>query len=135
MLRATARFLHGKDFAHLGQHPAKSLPVRASAVLPAGMRRSIYAAAGALEGTSPEHLGAIDMEDIAAWTVAHYPRRRYPAVFIGASNGSVVHLAAATGAPGLPQTMLPPGRRWRVCPTGPTQGRRRGAQPPAPVRN
>jgi hypothetical protein len=45
-------------------------------------------------------------EQLARWVVRHYPRRRYPAVFIGSSNGALVHLAAALGIPFLPQTLL-----------------------------
>ena len=45
-------------------------------------------------------------ERLADWVVRHYPRRRYPVVFIGSSNGALTHLAAALGAPWLPQTLL-----------------------------
>jgi hypothetical protein len=38
--------------------------------------------------------------------VRQIPRRRYPVVFAGSSNGAVAHLAAALGAPWLPQTLL-----------------------------
>lgn len=38
--------------------------------------------------------------------VRRYPRRHYPVVFVGSSNGAVVHLAAALGVPWLPQTLL-----------------------------
>lgn len=48
-----------------------------------------------------------------------YPRRRHPAVFVGSSNGALVHLAAAVGAPWLPQTVLVPIRRSGVHPDDP----------------
>jgi hypothetical protein len=114
MLRATARYLQGQDFAHLGQTPAKTLPVRASTLLPTRARQSVYAVAGALEGVRPAQLGSIDIDDVASWITGHYPRANYPCVFVGASNGAVVHLAAAVGAPWLPQTLLLPVRRWRA---------------------
>jgi hypothetical protein len=114
MLLATARFLLGQDFAHLGQPAVKALPVRASTLLPKRTRQRVYGILGALEGSRPEELGDIDLEDVAAWVTGHYPRGPYPAVFIGSSNGALVHLAAAVGAPWLPQTLLLPVRRWRA---------------------
>jgi hypothetical protein len=114
MLLATARFLRGQDFAHLGQPAVKALPVRASTLLPTRMRQSVYGVLGALEGSRPAELGDIDLDDVAAWVTEHYPRGPYPAVFIGSSNGALVHLAAAVGAPWLPQTLLLPVRRWRA---------------------
>ena len=39
-----------------------------------------------------------------------YPSRRYPMALIGSSNGAAVHLAAAMGAPWLPQTFMVPVR-------------------------
>src|SRR5262249_51172650 len=48
------------------------------------------------------------------WVVDQYPRRQYPAVFIGSSNGAAMHLCCAMGAPWLPQTLLVPVRRAGV---------------------
>ncbi len=45
-------------------------------------------------------------ERIAHDLVAQYPRRKYPAIAIGSSNGALVHLFAALGIPWLPQTNL-----------------------------
>lgn len=42
--------------------------------------------------------------------VSEYPRRPYPAVAIGSSNGALVHLCSALGIPWLPQTFLVPVR-------------------------
>jgi hypothetical protein len=114
MLRALAGFHRGKAFAHLGQHPVKTVPVRASTLLPTTLRQSAYAVAGALEGTRPRALGDVDMNCVGEWVTGHYPPGRYPVVFVGASNGAVVHLAAALGAAWLPQTLLLPVRRWRA---------------------
>jgi hypothetical protein len=114
MLSATERYLRGNDFAHLGQAAIKTLPVRASTLLPKKARQSVYAVAGALEGSRPDQLGNIDMDDVTAWVAGHYGRGPYPAVFIGSSNGALVHLAAAVRAPWIPQTLLLPVRRWRA---------------------
>jgi hypothetical protein len=114
MLLATARYLRGQDFAHLGQPARKALPVRASTLLPTRMRQSVYGVLGALEGSRPTDLGDIDLDGVAAWVTGHYPHGPYPAVFIGSSNGALVHLAAAVGTPWLPQTLLLPVRRWRA---------------------
>jgi hypothetical protein len=122
MLSATARYLRGQDFAHMGQSGIKTLPVRASSLLPTRVRQSVYAVAGAWEGTRPAQLADIDMNDVAAWVTAHYPHGPYPAVFIGSSNGAVVHLCAALGAAWLPQTLLLPVRRWRAGGEASTDG-------------
>jgi hypothetical protein len=114
MLLALSRFLRGQDFAHLGQPSVKTWPVRASSLLPKRLRQSVYAVAGALEGSRAGQLGDIDMDDVAAWVTDHYDRGPYPAVFLGSSNGALLHLAAALGAPWLPQTLLLPVRRWRA---------------------
>lgn len=111
MLRATANALRGKDFPHLGHGRLSATPVRLSAFLPEGPRRGLYAWLGAAEGVPADRLGDIDLEAVASWIVDHYPRRRYPGVAIGSSNGAAVHLYAATGIPWLPQTVLVPVRR------------------------
>lgn len=113
MLLASARSLRGQDFAHLGQSAVRALPVRASTLLPQRLRQEVYGVVGALEGSRPAHLGDIDLDDVAAWVTGHYPHGPYPAVFLGSSNGALVHLAAAVGAPWLPQTLLLPVRRRR----------------------
>jgi len=61
----------------------------------------------------------VDTEHIAEWVVGHYPRRRYPAVFIGSSSGALIHLAALAGVPWLPQTLLVPVRHDGLDPDDP----------------
>jgi hypothetical protein len=133
MLLATARFLRGRDFAQLGQNPVKTLPVRASSLLPKRARQSVYAVAGALEGSRPGELGNIDMDDVADWVTGHYGPGPHPAVFLGSSNGALVHLAAALGAPWLPQTLLLPVRRWRAEGTDADAALRFGARVAGPL--
>lgn len=111
LLRATANALRGKDFPHVGQGALRAEPVRASWVLPAGLRRKAYSLIGAAEGLRPRQLGDVDLEGIARWVVNHYDSKPYPGVVIGSSNGALAHLCAATGMPWLPQTILIP-VRW-----------------------
>jgi hypothetical protein len=110
-LLALARALRGQDFPHLGQPRWKAVPVRASALLPRGLRCRAYAIASGREGNPAERLGDIDLDEVAAWVARTYPDRRYPAVMLGSSNGALTHLAAACGIPWLPQTLLVPVRR------------------------
>jgi hypothetical protein len=133
MLVALARCLRGRDFAHLGQHPAKTLPVRASRLLPRRLRQAAYGIAGAAEGSRPAQLAEIDLDVVAEWVCRHYPAGPYPAVFIGSSNGALVHLAAATGAPWLPQTLLLPVRRRGADPYDAQAALRFGARTAAPL--
>jgi hypothetical protein len=124
MLRALSRFLHGRSVPLLGQGPAAAEPV-VSAVLGAANRaprrfqEMAYAASGWAEALPQDKAGAIRSDDIARWVTGHYPDRRHPVAFVGSSNGALVHLAAAVGAPWLPQTLLIPIRRHGVHPDDP----------------
>lgn len=110
MLKALAGCLHGRDVAMLGA--GRGLAALASVVnrLPRAAKETIYAVAGAAEAARPEELGRPIEEDISRWAAGLYPRRRYPAVAVGAANGAAVHLFAALGIPWLPQTFLVPVR-------------------------
>jgi hypothetical protein len=110
MLRATAAALRGDTFPRLGRGQVAAAAVRASAMLPLSLRRWAYAQVSGSEAVPGDRLGDLDAEAVAAWTVSHYPRRRYPAVAIGSSNGAAVHLWTALGVPWLPQTWLLPVR-------------------------
>jgi hypothetical protein len=108
---ALARALDGRDFPYLGQSRWKALPVRASALLPRGLRWRAYALASGREGVAVDRLGDIDLDEVAGWVTWTYPDRRYPAALVGSSNGALTHLAAACGVAWLPQTLLVPVRR------------------------
>ena len=110
-LTSLARALQQRDFPYLGQSRLKAPLVYASAALPVPLRKRVYALASGREGVPPERLGAIDLQAVAAWAAGLYPSRRYPGVLLGASNGALTHLAAASGVPWLPQTLLVPVRR------------------------
>jgi hypothetical protein len=129
MLRVLARFLHDRDAPLLGQAPGR-LEAPATALmtaankLPRRTAEKIYAASGWAEAIRPEHAGRVDAQALARWVVDHYPERRYPAVFIGSSNGAMIHLAAALGVPWLPQTLLTPIRRRGGHPDEPAEALR-----------
>jgi hypothetical protein len=110
MLQALARFLHGQDFPALGNPRALAPLLVAGNLLPARLRERIYAASGGLTAVPPEWLSRPFAEDVASWMTSLYPPRRYPLALIGSSNGAAIHLAAALGAPWLPQTFMVPVR-------------------------
>jgi hypothetical protein len=125
MLRALASFLQGRDFPMLGGR-AQAEPLAVGLLglvnrLPEGLREQLYSYSGWSEATPPAKLARVRSEELADWVVDHYPRRRYPAVLVGSSNGAAVHLAAALGVPWLPQTLLLPVRQRGVHPDEPAQ--------------
>lgn len=124
MLRALANHLHGRDTPLLGQLPGRYEPVMSALLgavnrVPRRLGEYAYATAGRLEAVRPGDTGRVDGDALARWVTGHYPRRRYPVIFVGSSNGALVHLAAALGAPWLPQTLLIPVRRHGVHPDRP----------------
>lgn len=84
--------------------------------LPYRLRQGIYALGGHIQAIPQRDISEVDPERISEWICGAYPRRRYPAVFIGSSNGAAMHLAAALGVPWLPQTTLIPVRQPRLDP-------------------
>ncbi|CAL9657603.1 hypothetical protein SUDANB176_06859 [Streptomyces sp. enrichment culture] len=124
MLRALSRFLEGRDVPAIGQVPA-AFEVPLSGLLgavnrlPIAARERVYAASGWAEAIARHRLGEVRSEALATWVTGHYPRRRYPVIFVGSSNGALVHLAAALDAAWLPQTLLLPVRRRGVAPDDP----------------
>lgn len=82
--------------------------------LPRPWAERVYAASGVAEAVPARRGAEISSDQIARWMVEHYPKRRYPVIFVGASNGVLIHLAAALGAPWLPQRLLIPVRRKDV---------------------
>ncbi|UUP16552.1 hypothetical protein [Nitratireductor thuwali] len=106
LLQATACAIRGQGFPALGHSRLLEAPVRLSDMLPVPLRRQIYAAATGMEAVPRRSIGDIGLDEIADWAAGLYPQRRYPAVFIGSSNGALAHLATALGVPWLPQTFL-----------------------------
>jgi hypothetical protein len=111
MVRVLGSALDERDAPLLAQYPAPLEPALDWLVgrieqLPEPAVQAIYRRAGWADAITAGQLEQVRSERLAGWVVRHYPRRRYPVVFIGSSNGAMVHLAAALGAPWLPQTLL-----------------------------
>lgn len=121
MAQALARYLAGRDFPMLGVLPPwMALPMKlvAAAVnaLPQRQQEWVYRFSGAMEALPLARLREASTERIAQWLVDFYPRRKYPAVVIGSSDGALIHLCALFGIPWLPQTSLVPVRRSGIDP-------------------
>jgi hypothetical protein len=129
MLRALARFLHGRDFPALGNPRVLAPLLVAGNLLPARLRERVYAASGGLTAVPAKRLDRPFAEEVAAWMTSRYPRRRFPLALIGSSNGAAIHLAAALGAPWLPQTFMVPVRNPGNDPDDPRRDLEWGRQP------
>ncbi|WP_104131339.1 hypothetical protein [Cryobacterium sp. M91] len=108
---ATVAALEQRAFPNLGSSTIKGVGVRAAGQLPWPILRQIYTRIGGAEDINPDDLGRVNLAAVAARFADAYPHRQYPAVFIGASNGALTHLAAALQVPWLPQTVLIPVHR------------------------
>lgn len=113
MVAATARFLAGRDFPVLGKDYGRLLRPLLVALnrLPRPARNWIYRAGSGREGLAPEVVASADAETLARQVTGRYeppPPGGHQAVVVGSLTGSAVHLAAALGAPVLPQTLLLP---------------------------
>jgi hypothetical protein len=105
---ATVAALEGRPFPHLGNGRVTAAAIRLAGRLPWPVLRRIYTRIGASEGIDPGRLGDVDLGAVAAAFADAYPRRRYPAIMIGSSNGALANLAAAMQVPWLPTTVLVP---------------------------
>lgn len=103
-----AAALRGAPFPHLGHSAPAGAAIRVAGKLPWAVLRRLYTRIGASEGVDPRRLGEVDLAAVARWLVDGYPQRRYPAAFVGSSNGAIAHLAAALQVPWLPGTVLVP---------------------------
>jgi hypothetical protein len=125
MVRILGSALDGHDAPVLAQFPASLEPpldwlMSQVERLPGPAVQAIYRRSGWLDAISARRLRQVRSEQLAARVVQHYPRRRYPVVFAGSSNGAIAHLAAALGAPWLPQTLLLAVRTGGLDPDDPT---------------
>lgn len=87
--------------------------------LPEPAVQAVYRRAGWLDAIPARQVSRIRSDKLAAWVTRQYPRRRYPVVFAGSSNGALIHLAAALGVPWLPQTLLVAVRHGGLDPDDP----------------
>jgi len=134
MVRALANYIRGEDFPLLGAMPRWRAPdmklfsrlVNAS---PRTIQEQVYIWAGRFEAVAARKLDAADAGRIAEWVVSLYPKRRYPAIAIGSSNGALTHLWCAFGIPWLPQTFLVPVARHGPHPDEPQEDLRWAEEP------
>lgn len=63
---------------------------------------------GWMESISQKKASTIDIEEVAKAVISRCPKRKVPLIFIGSSNGALVHLSAAMNVPWIPQTFLIP---------------------------
>jgi hypothetical protein len=112
MHRATAQFLRGHDF-RVWERVPRYMPravflalVGLINQLPESAKIKLSVATSQSQAVKPADISGVDEEQIARDLVAAIPKRRYPAIAIGSSNGALVHLYAALGVPWLPQTNL-----------------------------
>jgi hypothetical protein len=134
MLSALGRFLQGRDFPMLGAVPRWAMPLvkgLSTGVnrLPHVLQEQVYIWSGWLEAIAANRLDRISDGDLSRWAVSRYPKRRYPAIAIGSSNGAATHLWAALGIPWLPQTFLVPVARSTVHPDEPRDELHWGREP------
>jgi hypothetical protein len=87
-----------------------------------GPLKWVYSVGGMTEAVPAKDAGSIDVEGISRWITSLFPARPFPAAFVGSSNGALVHVAAALGAPWLPQTFMCPVRQVGIDPDDPQQG-------------
>lgn len=108
MLISLSHFLKGKDFKGTGAMPSSELLATIVNALPAIWKERLYSASGPLDAVFPHNIKNIDTTEFDQWVTQSYPKRNYPVIAIGASNGALVHLYAALGIPWLPQSFLIP---------------------------
>ncbi|RKS06983.1 hypothetical protein DFP74_2633 [Nocardiopsis sp. Huas11] len=83
---------------------------------PRAAKERLYAVSGWAEAVPRRRVAEIDSDALAEWVADHYRGGRSDVAFLGSANGALTHLAAALGAPWLPQTLLIPVRRHGVPP-------------------
>jgi len=108
MVLALADFLKGKPYEGLGTVPTNESYATFINILPVSWRKKLYSWIGNFSAASVKKAGDIDASKIDKWIYDLYPKRKYPAIVIGSSNGAMIHLCAAMGIPWLPQTFLIP---------------------------
>jgi hypothetical protein len=128
-----ARCLYGKDFSGLGIFPANRPFEWMIDQVGDGVRKFAYAVGGKMEALAPDALGDVSAEEISQSIVAQYPKRKYPAVMIGSSDGAAMHLCALMGIPWLPQTYMLPVSQTGLDPDNPRDDMERGVKIASPL--
>lgn len=128
LVKALANCLHREGFPGAGHVPESELLAKVTNALPWSLQRRLYVMSSAKGAVDYQKLNKIRAEDFSEWVCKLYPKRKYPAIFIGSSSGPAMHLAAAMGVPWLPQTFLIPVKTPGLSPDQPIQ-RMEWAQP------
>lgn len=106
-LKATAQFLQGQELKSGGFAPSVlAALLDAVSHLPLKWSQRLSTLAGWMDASPVSVLNRVRSDVMARWVVEQYPKRRYPAMMIGSSNGAATHLCTALGIPWLPQTLL-----------------------------
>lgn len=105
-VRAVGSFLAGEGHGGLSTGPSSRTLARLATLPPDRVRAAVYRVLGLLQGMPVRRLDGLTADDLDEWVVRHYGPGPFPAVVVGSVSGAAVHLAAALGAPFLPQTTL-----------------------------
>lgn len=108
MVMSLSQFLEGDGFPGTGALPSSETLGKIIDFFPDSWKKKAYSKTGSFDGLDPEDIESADISALEKWVIDCYPKRKYPAIAIGSSNGALVHLYAALGIPWLPQTFLVP---------------------------
>ena len=97
MVQAVAAFLHGRDVASLSGSPLLDRTMPLVNYLPRRAREWVYSIGGMTDAVSQREVGKLNFDDIAEWITSRLPKRSYPGVFIGSSNGALVQVSCLLG--------------------------------------
>lgn len=106
-VRAVGSYLKGKGHGALSMGPSsKMLADRLATSPPDRVRAAIFRVMGFLQGLPLDRARNVDVDMLDEWVTRQYGPGPFPVVVVGSTSGGLVHLAAALGAPFLPQTTL-----------------------------
>lgn len=133
MVGALSSFLKGEDFEGVGATPSSQLYAKAVNMLPGSWKQKLYTYGGISDASSYKNVEDLEAEEIDKWVYNVYPKKKYPAIAIGSSNGAMVHLCAALGIPWLPQTALIPIKKGKKLPVDEPKETIEWAEKPAEI--
>jgi hypothetical protein len=106
-VRAVGSYLDGKGHGALSMGPSSRILADVVATSPPDrVRAAIFRVMGLGQGLPLDRARRIDVDVLDGWVTRQYGPGPFPVVVVGSTSGGVVHLAAALGAPFLPQTTL-----------------------------
>ena len=117
MTGALSSCLKGETFEGVGATPTSELYAKAVNNLPDPWKQKLYTFGGKTDAASYKDMDSLDAGEADRWIYQVYPKKEYPAIAIGSSNGAMIHLCAALGIPWLPQTLLIPVNKGKTLPT------------------